>query len=81
MNPALGNCSTGPRRPPGTSRPVAGASAGRHAAGGPGAAGWERTARGEVHDRPMVRDLVAVVARSTAAPAGLARLAATLQVT
>ncbi|RGC67428.1 Helix-turn-helix domain protein [Micromonospora sp. MW-13] len=41
----------------------------------------ERTARGEVHDRPAVRDLVAVVARSAAAPAGLARLAAALHVT
>ncbi|MGC4808126.1 helix-turn-helix domain-containing protein [Micromonospora sp. DT233] len=40
----------------------------------------ERIARGEVHDRPAVRDLVAVVARSSAAPAGLARLAATLRV-
>jgi transcriptional regulator with XRE-family HTH domain len=41
----------------------------------------ERTARGEVHDRPAVRDLVAVVARSADAPAGLARLAAALHVT
>ncbi|MEU3453736.1 helix-turn-helix domain-containing protein [Micromonospora sp. NPDC006766] len=41
----------------------------------------ERTARSEVHDRPAVRDLVAAVARSAAAPAGLARLAATLHVT
>ncbi|MFI6819941.1 helix-turn-helix domain-containing protein [Micromonospora sp. NPDC050187] len=41
----------------------------------------ERTARSEVHDRPAVRDLVAVVARSAAAPADLARLAAALQVT
>ncbi|WP_433349129.1 helix-turn-helix domain-containing protein [Micromonospora sp. CA-111912] len=41
----------------------------------------ERTARGEVHDRPAVRDVVAVVARSAAAPAGVARLAATLHVT
>ncbi|WP_231931548.1 helix-turn-helix domain-containing protein [Micromonospora echinospora] len=41
----------------------------------------ERTARGEVHDRPAVRDLVAVVARSAAAPADLARLAAALHVT
>ncbi|MFI7432012.1 helix-turn-helix domain-containing protein [Micromonospora haikouensis] len=41
----------------------------------------ERTARGEVHDRPAARDLVAVVARSAAAPAALTRLAATLGVT
>ncbi|MEU7617613.1 XRE family transcriptional regulator, partial [Micromonospora rifamycinica] len=41
----------------------------------------ERTARSEVHDRPAVRPLVAVVARSPAAPAALARLAATLHVT
>ncbi|MFF3866435.1 helix-turn-helix domain-containing protein [Micromonospora sp. NPDC001898] len=41
----------------------------------------ERTAHGEVHDRPPVRDLVAVVARSVAAPSGLVRLAATLHVT
>ncbi|MFY1599163.1 helix-turn-helix domain-containing protein [Micromonospora sp. WMMD737] len=41
----------------------------------------ERTAHSEVHERPAVRDLVAVVARSTAAPAGLARLAAALHVT
>ncbi|WP_036375067.1 helix-turn-helix domain-containing protein [Micromonospora sp. ATCC 39149] len=41
----------------------------------------ERTARGEVHDRPAARELVAVVARSAAAPAGLTRLAATLGVT
>ncbi|MEU4567448.1 helix-turn-helix domain-containing protein [Micromonospora sp. NPDC023956] len=41
----------------------------------------ERTARGEVHDRPAVRDLVAVVARSAAAPPDLARLAAALRVT
>ncbi|MFI9640553.1 helix-turn-helix domain-containing protein [Micromonospora sp. NPDC051925] len=41
----------------------------------------ERTARTEVHDRPTVRHLVAVVARSAAAPPGLARLAATLHVT
>ncbi|MFI0794529.1 hypothetical protein ACH4OY_17865 [Micromonospora rubida] len=41
----------------------------------------ERTAHGEVHDRPPVRDLVAVVARSVAAPPGLVRLAATLHVT
>ncbi|WP_320069666.1 XRE family transcriptional regulator [Micromonospora sp. RTGN7] len=40
----------------------------------------ERTARGEVHDRPAVRELVAVVARSAAAPAGVARLAAVLRV-
>ncbi|GAB3957688.1 hypothetical protein [Micromonospora vulcania] len=42
--------------------------------------GAERTARSEVHDRPAVRDLIAVVARSAAAPAGLAQLAATLHV-
>ncbi|MFI2711436.1 helix-turn-helix domain-containing protein [Micromonospora sp. NPDC018662] len=36
----------------------------------------ERTARGEVHDRPAARDLIAVVARSPAAPPGLPRLAA-----
>jgi transcriptional regulator with XRE-family HTH domain len=41
----------------------------------------ERIARGEVHDRPAVRDLVAAVARSDAAPPGLLRLAATLHVT
>ncbi|WP_343450367.1 helix-turn-helix domain-containing protein [Micromonospora oryzae] len=41
----------------------------------------ERTARGEVHDRPAARDLVAVLARSAAAPAALTRLAATLGVT
>ncbi|MFI6226623.1 helix-turn-helix domain-containing protein [Micromonospora echinospora] len=41
----------------------------------------ERTARSEVHDRPAVRDLVAVVARSADAPPDLARLAAALQVT
>ncbi|XTZ16656.1 helix-turn-helix domain-containing protein [Micromonospora echinospora] len=41
----------------------------------------ERTARSEVHDRPAVRDLVAVVARSAAAPPDLARLAAALHVT
>ncbi|WP_229397983.1 helix-turn-helix domain-containing protein [Micromonospora okii] len=41
----------------------------------------ERTARGEVHDRPAVRDLVAAVARSDATPPGLLRLAATLHVT
>ncbi|XXG10083.1 helix-turn-helix domain-containing protein [Micromonospora sp. SH-82] len=41
----------------------------------------ERTARSEVHDRPAVRDLVAVVARAATAPAGLARLAADLHVT
>ncbi|MEU8050215.1 helix-turn-helix domain-containing protein [Micromonospora haikouensis] len=41
----------------------------------------ERTARGEVHDRPAARDLVAVLARSAAAPATLTRLAATLGVT
>ncbi|WP_431912246.1 helix-turn-helix domain-containing protein [Micromonospora carbonacea] len=41
----------------------------------------ERTARGEVHDRPAARDLVGVVARSAAAPAALTRLAATLGVT
>ncbi|RKN45469.1 hypothetical protein [Micromonospora endolithica] len=35
----------------------------------------ERTAPGEVHDRPAVRDLVAMVARSPAAPGALARLA------
>ncbi|MEU7996424.1 helix-turn-helix transcriptional regulator [Micromonospora sp. NPDC049060] len=40
----------------------------------------ERTARGEVHDRPAVRDLVAAVARSPAAPPDLTRLAATLRV-
>ncbi|SCG17410.1 hypothetical protein GA0070610_3721 [Micromonospora echinofusca] len=40
----------------------------------------ERTAHSEVHDRPAVRDLVATVARYAAAPAGLARLAATLRV-
>ncbi|MEU7932785.1 helix-turn-helix transcriptional regulator [Micromonospora echinofusca] len=40
----------------------------------------ERTARGEVHDRPAVRDLVAAVARSPAAPPDLSRLAATLRV-
>ncbi|MFI2664664.1 helix-turn-helix domain-containing protein [Micromonospora carbonacea] len=41
----------------------------------------ERTARGEVHDRPAARELVGVVARSAAAPAALTRLAATLGVT
>ena len=41
----------------------------------------ERTARSEVHDRPAVRPLVAVVARSAAAPPALTRLAATLHVT
>ncbi|MEU1754377.1 helix-turn-helix domain-containing protein [Micromonospora matsumotoense] len=41
----------------------------------------ERTARSEVHDRPSVRPLVAVVARSAAAPPALTRLAATLHVT
>ncbi|SCL30595.1 helix-turn-helix domain-containing protein [Micromonospora inyonensis] len=41
----------------------------------------ERTARSEVHDRPAVRDLVAVVARSADAPTDLARLAAALYVT
>ncbi|MFI9526806.1 helix-turn-helix domain-containing protein [Micromonospora rosaria] len=41
----------------------------------------ERTARSEVHHRPAVRDLVAVVARSGTAPADLTRLAATLRVT
>ena len=41
----------------------------------------ERTARSEVHDRPAVRHLVAVVARSPAAPPGLTRLAAALHVT
>ncbi|WBB71741.1 helix-turn-helix transcriptional regulator [Micromonospora sp. WMMD1128] len=40
----------------------------------------ERTARGEVHDRPAARDLVAVVARSPAAPPGLTSLAAALRV-
>ncbi|WP_422756886.1 hypothetical protein [Micromonospora sp. WMMD708] len=40
----------------------------------------ERTVRNEVHDRPAVRPLVAVVARSAAPPA-LTRLAATLHVT
>ncbi|MGN9813121.1 helix-turn-helix domain-containing protein [Micromonospora sp. BQ11] len=40
----------------------------------------ERTARNEVHDRPAARELVAVVARSADAPAGLAQLAATLHV-
>ncbi|MFY1701397.1 helix-turn-helix domain-containing protein [Micromonospora sp. WMMA1923] len=40
----------------------------------------ERTARGEVHDRPEVRDLVAVVARAPTAPADLTRLAADLRV-
>ncbi|WP_329020251.1 hypothetical protein OG271_21815 [Micromonospora rifamycinica] len=38
-------------------------------------------ALGEVHDRPAVRPLVAVVARSPAAPPALTRLAATLHVT
>ncbi|BCL16643.1 helix-turn-helix domain-containing protein [Micromonospora sagamiensis] len=41
----------------------------------------ERTARSEVHDRPAVRDLVAVVARPADAPTDLARLAAALHVT
>ncbi|WBB81597.1 helix-turn-helix domain-containing protein [Micromonospora sp. WMMD882] len=41
----------------------------------------ERTARGEVHDRPAARDLVAVVARSADAPPDLIRLATTLRVT
>ncbi|MFG1845132.1 XRE family transcriptional regulator [Micromonospora carbonacea] len=41
----------------------------------------ERTARGEVHDRPAARELVGVVARSATAPAALTRLAATLGVT
>ncbi|MEH0972524.1 helix-turn-helix transcriptional regulator [Micromonospora sp. CPCC 205546] len=41
----------------------------------------ERTAHSEVHHRPAVRDLVAIVARHAAAPAGLARLAAALHVT
>ncbi|MEU7675291.1 hypothetical protein AB0C42_10815 [Micromonospora taraxaci] len=40
----------------------------------------ERTARSEVHDRPAVRKLVAVVWRSADAPTGLAQLAATLGV-
>ncbi|MET8252068.1 helix-turn-helix domain-containing protein [Micromonospora sp. NPDC005197] len=40
----------------------------------------ERTAHGEVHDRPAVRKLVAVVWRSADAPTGLAQLAATLGV-
>lgn len=40
----------------------------------------ERTARTEVHDRPAVRKLVAVVWRSADAPAGLAQLAATFHV-
>ncbi|MEU4552313.1 helix-turn-helix domain-containing protein [Micromonospora violae] len=38
----------------------------------------ERTAHGEVHDRPVVRKLVAVVWRSADAPVGLGQLAATL---
>ncbi|SCE70897.1 Transcriptional regulator, contains XRE-family HTH domain [Micromonospora coriariae] len=41
----------------------------------------ERTARSEVHDRPAVRKLVAVVWRSADAPSGLAQLAATLHAT
>ncbi|MEU5908122.1 helix-turn-helix domain-containing protein [Micromonospora sp. NPDC047467] len=41
----------------------------------------ERTAHGEVHDRPATRKLVAVAWRSADAPAGLAHLAATLRVT
>ncbi|MEV4718832.1 helix-turn-helix transcriptional regulator [Micromonospora noduli] len=41
----------------------------------------ERAARSEVHDRPAVRKLVAVVWRSADAPTGLAQLAATLRVT
>ncbi|WP_405425443.1 helix-turn-helix domain-containing protein [Micromonospora sp. NBC_00617] len=41
----------------------------------------ERTAHGEVHDRPATRKLVAVTWRSADAPAGLAHLAATLRVT
>ncbi|MEV4656106.1 helix-turn-helix domain-containing protein [Micromonospora sp. NPDC049301] len=41
----------------------------------------ERAARNEVHDRPAVRKLVAVVWRSADAPAGLAQLAAALRVT
>ncbi|WP_244200202.1 helix-turn-helix domain-containing protein [Micromonospora arborensis] len=40
----------------------------------------ERTAHSEVHHRPAVRKLVAVVSRSADAPAGLAQLAATLRV-
>ncbi|MFI7551044.1 helix-turn-helix domain-containing protein [Micromonospora sediminimaris] len=41
----------------------------------------ERAARGEVRDRPAARNLVAFVARSTAAPADLTRLAASLHAT
>ncbi|GIJ22519.1 helix-turn-helix domain-containing protein [Micromonospora lutea] len=41
----------------------------------------DSTARGEVRDRPAARELLQVVARSAAAPAGLARLAATLHTT
>ncbi|MEV1314821.1 helix-turn-helix transcriptional regulator [Micromonospora arborensis] len=40
----------------------------------------ERTAHSEVHHRPAVRMLVAVVSRSADAPAGLAQLAVTLHV-
>ncbi|WCN83496.1 helix-turn-helix domain-containing protein [Micromonospora sp. LH3U1] len=40
----------------------------------------ERMAHSEVHDRPAVRRLVAVVWRSAEAPAGLAQLAAALHV-
>ncbi|MCX5070047.1 hypothetical protein OOJ91_29795 [Micromonospora lupini] len=41
----------------------------------------ERTAHSEVHDRPAMRRLVAVVWRSTDAPPELTQLAATLRLT
>ncbi|MDG4780328.1 hypothetical protein O7614_11815 [Micromonospora sp. WMMD961] len=40
----------------------------------------ERTVRSEVHDRPAVRKLVAVVWRSADAPAGVVQLATALGV-
>ncbi|SCL32697.1 Transcriptional regulator, contains XRE-family HTH domain [Micromonospora nigra] len=41
----------------------------------------ERTAHAEIHDRPVARGVVGVVARAATAPADLHRLAATLHVT
>ncbi|WP_327026920.1 hypothetical protein [Micromonospora sp. NBC_01739] len=58
----------------------ASASAGEMSRAGRALLAAEGTARSEVHDRPAARDLVAAVARSTAAPAALTRLAATLHV-
>ncbi|MEU6022900.1 helix-turn-helix transcriptional regulator [Micromonospora sp. NPDC047134] len=57
------------------------ASAGEMSRAGRALLEAERTARSEVRDRPAARELVAAVARSTAAPAALTRLAATLHVT